>query len=61
MKVDTTLLELSKLDLQYVLWQINQKRIYSSKGHYSVKTECMVIVHFLCISSDEAVYLKKIS
>ena len=34
----------------------NQKRIYSTKGHHSVKTECRVIVLFLCTSSDGAVY-----
>ena len=39
----------------------NQKRIYSTKGHHSVKSECRVIVLFLCTSSDEAVYLYKIS
>ena len=37
----------------------NQKRIYSTKRHHSVKTECRVIVLFLCTSSDEAMYLYK--
>ena len=37
----------------------NQKRIYSIKGHHSVKTECKVIVLFLCKSSYEAVHLYK--
>ena len=35
--------------------------ICSTKGHHSVKTECRVSVLFLCTSSDEAVYLYKIS
>ena len=39
----------------------NQKRIYSTKGHHSVKTEYRVIVLFLYTSSDGAVYLYKIS
>ena len=38
----------------------NQKRIYSTKGHHSVKIERRVIVPFLCTSTDEAVYLYKI-
>ena len=39
----------------------NQKRIYITKGYHSVITEVRVIVLFLCTSSDEAVYLYKIS
>ena len=37
----------------------NQKRIYSTKRHHSVEIECRIIVLFLCIPSDEAVYLYK--
>ena len=39
----------------------NQKRIYSTKMRHSAKTECRVIVLFLCTSSNEDVYLYKIS
>ena len=33
--------------------------IKTLKGHYSVKTESRVMVLFLCILSDDAVYLYK--
>ena len=59
MKGNTTLLQLKESSI--CTTADNQKRIYSSKGHHLVKTECRVIVLFLCTSSDEAVYLYKIS
>ena len=62
---DTTIFQL-RAHWVRISWSIgcttadNQKRIYSTKGHHSVKTECRVIVLFLCTTSDEAVYLYKI-
>ena len=37
----------------------NQKMIYITKGHHSVKTECRVIALIFCIPSDVASYLFK--
>ena len=37
----------------------NQKRIYITKGHHLVKTDCRVLVFLHYTLSDEAVYLYK--